>query len=129
MDATTFPISFTWHLVFAILACVFFIVQYVRTQKAYRLLLAIGIPASLCIYIQPDNHSLFVAVGAFEGVLLLGAIVFAIIEKRDRKLDKKRAEQVSEDKVKSSEAKNVKKTEESETEAEPEVKDETEEQA
>ncbi len=125
MDATTFPISFTWHLVFAILACVFFIVQYVRTQKSYRLLLAIGIPASLCIYIQPDNHSLFAAVGAFEGVLLLGAIVFAILEKRERKLDKKRAKQVSEDKekTKSSAAKAVKPASEEET------KTETEEQA
>ncbi len=125
MDATTFPISFTWHLVFAILACVFFIVQYVRTQKSYRLLLAIGIPASLCIYIQPHNHSLFAAVGAFEGVLLLGAIVFAILEKRERKLDRKRAKQVSEDKekTKSSAAKAVKPASEEET------KTETEEQA
>ncbi len=87
MDATTFPISFTYHLVFTIVACIFFIVQYVRTQKSYRLLMAIGIPASLCIYIQPENHSLFAAVGAFEAVLLIGAVVFAIIEKKERKQD------------------------------------------
>lgn len=85
MDATTFPISLTWHLVFSVLACVFFIVQYVRTKKSFQLLLAIGIPASLCIYIQPENSSLFYAVGSFEAVLLIGAVVFAFIERSHRK--------------------------------------------
>lgn len=85
MDATTFPISFTWHLVFSILACVFFLIQYVRMKKSYQLLIAIGIPASLCIYIQPENSSLFYAVGAFELVLMIGALVFAIVERNHRK--------------------------------------------
>lgn len=85
MDATTFPISFTWHLAFSILACVFFIVQYVRLKKSYQLLIAIGIPASLCIYIQPENSSLFYAVGSFEIVLMLGALVFAFVERNHRK--------------------------------------------
>lgn len=85
MDATTFPISLTWHLVFSVLACVFFLVQYVRTKKSFQLLLAIGIPASLCIYIQPENSSLFYAVGSFEAVLLIGAVVFAFIERSHRK--------------------------------------------
>ncbi|MGN0591829.1 MAG: hypothetical protein ACI4JQ_01120 [Ruminococcus sp.] len=84
MDATTFPISFTWHLVFSILACVFFLIQYVRMKKSYQLLIAIGIPASLCIYIQPEDSTLFYTVGAFEIVLLLGALVFAFIERSHR---------------------------------------------
>lgn len=85
MDATTFPISFTWHLVFSILACVFFTVQYVRTKKSYQLLAAIGIPASLCIHIQPENSSLFYSVGVFEAVLFAGVIAFAILERTHRK--------------------------------------------
>lgn len=85
MDATTFPISLTWHLVFSVLACVFFLVQYVRTKKSFQLLMAIGIPASLCIYIQPENSSLFYAVGSFEAVLLIGAVVFAFVERSHRK--------------------------------------------
>lgn len=85
MDATTFPISFTWHLVFSILACVFFIVQYVRSKKSYQLLIAIGIPASLCIYIQPENSSLFYTVGVFEAVLFAGVIAFAFLERTHRK--------------------------------------------
>lgn len=85
MNAVTFPISMTWHLCFCALACIFFVVQYVRTKKSYQLLLAIGIPASLIIYISPENTSLYYTVGVFEVVLLAGAIVFAFLEKSRRK--------------------------------------------
>jgi hypothetical protein len=85
MDATTFPIPLTYHVIFCAAACIFFIVQYVRTKKSYQLLLAIGIPASLCIYINPENSSLFYSVGVFEAVLLVGAIIFAFIERTRRK--------------------------------------------
>ncbi len=85
MDATTFPIPLVYHVIFCAAACIFFIVQYVRTKKSYQLLLAIGIPASLCIYINPESSSLFYSVGAFEAVLLIGAVVFAFIERTRRK--------------------------------------------
>ena len=85
MDATTFPISTTWHIAFCALACIFFIIQYVRTKKSYQLLMAVAIPASLCIYILPENTSLFHAVGVFEAVVLVGAIVFAFIERARRR--------------------------------------------
>lgn len=85
MDATTFPIPITSHIIFCAIACVFFIIQYVRTKKSYQLLVAIGIPASLFIYICPENSSLFYAVGAFEAVLLIGAVVFAFIERSRRR--------------------------------------------
>lgn len=85
MDATTFPISMTWHMTFCALACIFFIIQYVRTKKSYQLLIAVAIPASLCIYICPDSRSLFYTVGVFEAVILAGAIVFAFIERFRRK--------------------------------------------
>lgn len=85
MDATTFPISLTYHIVFCAVACIFFVIQYVRTKKSYQLLLAIGIPASLFIYIKPDNSSLFYTVGVFETIILIGALIFAIIERNRRK--------------------------------------------
>lgn len=88
MNATTFPISLTWHVVFCALACIFFVVQYVRTKKSYQLILAIGIPASLIIYISPENSSLFISVGIFEAVLLAGAVVFAFLERSRRKQEK-----------------------------------------
>ena len=85
MDATTFPISLTYHIVFCAVAYIFFVIQYVRTKKSYQLLLAIGIPASLFIYIKPDNSSLFYTVGVFETIILIGALIFAIIERNRRK--------------------------------------------
>ncbi|MGN0631356.1 MAG: hypothetical protein ACI4JN_08535 [Ruminococcus sp.] len=88
MNATTFPISLTWHVVFCALACIFFVVQYVRTKKSYQLILAIGIPASLIIYISPENTSLFISVGIFEVILLAGAVVFAFLERNRRKQEK-----------------------------------------
>lgn len=88
MNATTFPISLTWHVVFCALACIFFVVQYVRTKKSYQLILAIGIPASLIIYISPENSSLFISVGIFEAILLAGAVVFAFLERSRRKQEK-----------------------------------------
>ncbi len=85
MDATTFPIPFAYHIIFCAAACIFFIIQYVRTKKSYQLLLAIGIPASLLIYINSESSSLFYSVGVFEAVLLAGAIVFAFVERYWRK--------------------------------------------
>lgn len=85
MDATTFPISLTYHIIFCAVACIFFVIQYVRTKKSYQLLLAVGIPASLFIHIQPDNSSLFYTVGVFETIILIGALIFAIIERKRRK--------------------------------------------
>lgn len=84
MDATTFPISVTWHIGFCIVACIFFIVQYVRLKKSYQLLLAIGIPASLLIYTDSESSSLFYTIGVFEAVIFLGALVFAFVERSHR---------------------------------------------
>lgn len=111
MSAATFPISMTWHLGFCAIACIFFVVQYVRTKKSYQLLLAIGIPASLAIYISPDNTSLFYTVGVFEAVLLAGAVVFAFLERNRRKQEKEDTTPLPEEEVKDI----PEKTEQSET--------------
>lgn len=79
MDATTFPISFTYHLIFAIVAGVFFLIQFIRHRKPYQLIFAIAIPASLLIYIDETSKTLFNTVGAFELVMILGAIVLTIV--------------------------------------------------
>ena len=75
MDASTFPISFTYHLIFCLIAGAFFVVQFIRLRRPYQLLLAVGIVASLLIY----------TVGIFELVLLLGAIVLSIIARKKEK--------------------------------------------
>ena len=74
MDASTFPISLTYHLVFALIAGIFFLVQFIRLRRPYQLLLAIGILASLLIHVgDPHNKVWFNTIGLFELVILVGA--------------------------------------------------------
>lgn len=90
MDASTFPISFTYHLIFCIVAGVFFLIQFIRLRRPYQLILAVAIPASLLIYVgDPSNKTWFHTVGMFEVVLLLGAVVLSIVGRaRSKKLEK-----------------------------------------
>ncbi|MGN1403609.1 MAG: hypothetical protein ACI4XB_04725 [Ruminococcus sp.] len=90
MDASTFPISFTYHLIFCIVAGVFFLIQFIRLRRPYQLILTIAIPASLLIYVgDPSNKTWFHTVGMFEVVLLLGAVVLSIVGRaRSKKLEK-----------------------------------------
>lgn len=93
MDATTFPLTFSYHLVFCIIAAIFFLFQFAHTRKVYELLLAIAIPSSLLIYLDRSNDTLFHAVGLLVLVLLVVAFVLAIIgnikNKKQRKQEQK----------------------------------------
>ena len=81
MDATTFPISFSYHLIFCIAAGAFFLFQFFRLRRPYQLILGVGIPCSLLIYINSTSQTLFHAVGLFECILLIGAIVLSVIHR------------------------------------------------
>ena len=71
MDASTFPISFTYHLIFCLIAGAFFVVQFIRLRRPYQLLLAVGIVASLLIYVGGEHNKVwFHTVGIFELVVL-----------------------------------------------------------
>lgn len=85
MDATTFPISFAYHLIFCLAAGIFFIVQYARLRRPYQLIFAIGMLGSLAIYLDTSSKALFHAVGVFELVLLIGAIAFSISDRVKRR--------------------------------------------
>lgn len=90
MDASTFPIPFSFHLIFCLIAGVFFLLQFIRLKRPYQLVLTIAIPASLLIYIgDPTNQSWFHTVGAFEAAMLIGAIVLAVMDRfRQHKQEK-----------------------------------------
>ncbi len=79
MNASTFPISFPIYLGFCIIAAVFFVFLYVFRRRPQQLLLAIAVLASLIIFIDKDNSSLFAAVGWFELIILVAALVFSIV--------------------------------------------------
>lgn len=80
MEPTMFPISQDKHLIFCILATLLFLLQFVRTKRWYQLVMAIAIPASLLIYVQPENKTIYYFVGILEVVLLLLALILNIIQ-------------------------------------------------
>ena len=103
MDVTTFPLSFSCHLIFSLIAGCFFLLQYLRqpyiNSSIIIQLLTIAIPASLLIYLGRLMEHLgqtgvadffngkpwFHTIGALEAVLLLGALALSILAKVRRK--------------------------------------------
>ena len=80
MEPTIFPIGQDKHLIFCILATLLFVLQFARTKRWYQLVMAIAIPASMLIYVQPENKTIYYAVGVLEAVLLLLAMVLNIVQ-------------------------------------------------
>jgi len=101
MDVTTFPLSFSCHLIFSLIAGCFSLLQCLRLPRPYQLVLTIAIPASLLIYLGRLMEHLgqtgaadffngkpwFHTIGALEAVLLLGALALSILAKVRRKKD------------------------------------------
>ncbi len=94
MQPTLFPFPFEAHLIFAILALVFFVFQFAREKKPYQMILAIAIPFSLILSIS-DNRTLFYIVGIVEAILLLAALITSIVFK-DKTAHKEKAEENTE---------------------------------
>ncbi|MBE6862487.1 MAG: hypothetical protein E7497_06280 [Ruminococcus sp.] len=90
MQPTLFPFPFEAHIVFAILALVFFVFQFTREKKPYQLIMAIAVPFSLVLWLS-ESQTLFYAVGIIEAVLLFAALITSIIF-RDKSSDKENAE-------------------------------------
>lgn len=97
MDANMFPMPFTYHLIFCLIAGLFFLVQFIRLRRPYQLLLAVGILASLLIYIGGSSNKIwFHTIGVFEVVILVGAIVLSIISRIKEKKQKKESPEKNE---------------------------------
>ena len=85
MESTLFPIGMEKHIIFCVVAALFFIIQFVRTKQWYQLVMAAAIPLSLLIYIDEENTALFYGVGILEAVLLCGALVLSIVQARKQR--------------------------------------------
>lgn len=84
MDASIFPLTFEKHILFGILACLFFLLQFWRTRNWYELVLAAAMPLSLLIYVS-EEKAWFYSIGILEGLLLIAAFVLAQWQARRRK--------------------------------------------
>lgn len=80
MDITVFPISMEKHFIFCVIAAAFFLLQFGRTKRWYQLVMTIAIPATLLIYINPEQDTLFYGVGIGEAVMLLLALILNIVQ-------------------------------------------------
>ncbi len=80
MDTNLFAIGMQKHIIFVICAALFFILQFLRTKRWYQLVMAAAFAVSLLIYADSENTRLFYGVGIAEGVLLLTALTFNIVQ-------------------------------------------------
>lgn len=93
METSLLPISMNKHIVFACVAAVFFLLQFIRTKQWYQLIMAAAIPLSLLIYIDEENMTLFYGVGILEAVLLCSALVMNIVQSHKQNQAEKAAEE------------------------------------
>lgn len=73
-----FPFPFTFHLVFSLLAMIFFFLMYGKEKKPYQAIFGVAIPISLAVWIS-DSKTVFYAVGVIELILILAAFVVTLI--------------------------------------------------
>lgn len=85
---TLFPFPFKIHLIFSIVAFVFFLWRFAGNKRPYQLIMAVAIPLSLVIWAS-DNRVLFYSIGIAEAVLLLAALVTSFIfkDEEEKKAD------------------------------------------
>ena len=53
MDTSLFPIGMEKHIIFAVVAGIFFLLQFFRTKYWYELILAVAVPFSLLVFRYP----------------------------------------------------------------------------
>ena len=82
-----------YHIVLCVLGCVFFLAQFIRLKKPYQLMMAIAMPASLLIYIQPESRTLFYTIGLLVALDLLLALVISLIQRFRHPQEKKSNQQ------------------------------------
>lgn len=84
MNGNVFPLPFATHLIFTVIAAVFFLVQFARLRYKYQIVMAAAVVSTLLIYAN-DSKTWFYGMGILELGLLLLALVLSIVEKRSRK--------------------------------------------
>lgn len=84
MSSNVFPLPLSAHIVFVVIAFLFFVIQFVRTKYKYELFMAAAVACTMLIYTN-DSKTLFFGIGMLELGLILISFVLAIVEKHNRK--------------------------------------------
>ncbi|MDE6776158.1 MAG: hypothetical protein K2J37_07700 [Ruminococcus sp.] len=77
-----FPFPLHMHLIFAVIAAVFFIYRFITDRRLFQLIMAIAVPFSLTLWIF-ENRTWFYAVGIIELILVLIAFISSFIDGRN----------------------------------------------
>jgi hypothetical protein len=93
INAGLFPISFNAHIIFTIIAMLFFLMQFIRQKQVYQILTVIAVPIPLILY-KYATTTVFYAVGIIELILVvaIGIMLFYTSKKDD---DKKKSKKES----------------------------------
>lgn len=75
-----FPFPFSFHLVLSLIAVVFFIFRFYQQKRPFQLIFAIAVPFSMLVWLS-ESKTLFYAVGIFELLFIIAAIVTSFIFK------------------------------------------------
>ncbi len=81
MNTNTFPLSFTQHLIFVVIAVIFLGLQFARQRNWYRPVVMAAMAGSLLIYVR-EGMVWYYSVGVLELVLMLVAGVLYILQGR-----------------------------------------------
>lgn len=84
MDNNLFPLPFSIHLMFVIIAILIFSVRFMISKRNYQIIMSAAVALTLTIYCG-SSHVWYDCVGISEIVLIIGAIVSVIIDKKKMK--------------------------------------------
>ncbi len=84
MNSSIFPLPLTSHIIFVVIAVVFFIIQFIRLKNKYQIVMAAVAAVTMLIYVN-DSKVWFYGVGILELGLLVLALILSIVEKKSKK--------------------------------------------
>lgn len=86
MESTVFPLPFQSHLIFCVIATIFFVIQFIRLRRTYQLVFAVAIPATMLLYVS-ESRTWFYGIGVFELAMLILAVIMVCIDHAKAKKD------------------------------------------
>jgi hypothetical protein len=85
LSSGVYPLDYKVHLIFALIAGIFFLVRFIKYRKPYQITMFAEILVSFAARFMPTKYEmpvkpLFYIFGAVELLLLLATIILAVLE-------------------------------------------------
>ena len=89
MGSTVFPLSFSSHVIFCVIAVLFFLIQYIRLRYTYQLLTIFAVAGTMLLYLN-DSQTFFYGVGLYELVMMILIAIFISKQKKANEKSQKK---------------------------------------